>query len=104
MAKGPAPDEIRSGRPRLLLERLLLRDSRGKPSWTVSLAVPSVLAIMAQWAAGGLTLPLGSHLLVVPSVPAADAALLLGLWLAFFGEREYTEKTRQGTGVATEAA
>ncbi len=74
----------------------LLCDSRGKSSWTVTLAVPAVIAITTWFLFGGLdlTVELAArkiHILTATK-SAAEYAAAVGVWLGFFAQREWTEK------------
>jgi hypothetical protein len=71
----------------------LVRDSRGTPSWAHTLAIPSVILTMLKWLTAGfeLDLPRGIHV-ALPAVSASDCAMILGVWLAYLGQREWGEK------------
>lgn len=67
----------------------LLRDSRGTPSWSVTLAIPALIAMTLRFVLGGLTL----FGVTIPVWTANEYALAAGIWLAFFGQREYVSKS-----------
>lgn len=80
----------------MLNRRYLLQDSRGHHSWSLTLAVPSLIAMTLRLVLGGVPIPgLG---VTLPPWTAADYSLVAGVWLIFVGQREHEEKkTRGGT-------
>lgn len=74
----------------------LLNDSRGKKSWSLTLAVPACIAITAWFLVGGLDVTVGSVHVVTATKDASQYALAVGVWLAFFGHRETVEKKLNG--------
>lgn len=77
----------------------LVKDSRGRPSWTLTLAIPAAVLITLRYLLGGVAVDaLGATLTVVSG---AEYALAVGVWLAFFGYREHDEK-RNGRRSPTE--
>lgn len=77
---------------KLLSAFKLIKDSRGAPSWAHSLAVPFTVLTMFKWLLGGLTFVMKTFTITIPPTTASDAAMILGVWLAFLGQREWTEK------------
>lgn len=77
---------LRRWRPRLV------RDSSGKPSWTHTLAVPCAVLTFAKWLAAGVSFKHGDFSIVVPELSASDAVMMLGVWLAFLGQRDWAER------------
>ena len=77
--------------------RLLLRDTKGKPSWTLTIIVPGYVALSLKFLASGLTYPIVGMLPVMSGGEYAAATMvLLGSWVA----REATEKPDAPTGSA----
>jgi hypothetical protein len=82
---------------RLLLRTLarpfrLIKDSGGAPSWTHTLAIPFSVLTMLKWLLGGLTFTIKNVVMAVPVISAGDAAIILGVWLAYLAQRDYAEK------------
>jgi hypothetical protein len=70
-----------------------MRDSRGKTSWTHTLAIPIVILITIKMLAGGidLTIP-GGYRVTTASVLAIDYVEMVKYWIGLFFARETTEK------------
>ena len=67
----------------------LLKDTKGKRSWTLTFVAPGYLALILKFLAGGLTMPIVGIMPVMGGAEfAAAAGALLGIWVA----REATEK------------
>lgn len=81
--------------------RRLLCDSRGHRSWTHTLAIPASILITLWFLSGGIDLQVGPVHIITATKSAAEYALAVGVWLAFLGQREWTEKKfpSQGAGV-----
>ena len=83
--------------------RLLIRDSRGHPSWTHTMAIPAIVGITAWFILGGVDLTVGTVRVAFVVKTAAEYALAVGVWLTFFAQREYISKKnggQLGTGAA----
>ena len=67
----------------------LLRDSRGVPSWTITMVAPGFFALTVKFLIGGLTIPVVG---LMPPMSGMDYAMavvaILGTWVA----REYGDK------------
>jgi hypothetical protein len=84
---------------------LLLRDSRGNPSWSHTLAVPATIGLTGWFLAGGLDVTIGSLHVLTATKSAAEYGIAVGIWLAYLGQREYTEKCKvNGNGKAPNGA
>lgn len=71
------------------MNRWLLEDSRGDPSWTLTLVTPAFVAATVKFLAGGIILgPLGTVPPMTGTEYAAAIVAILGVWVA----REYTDK------------
>jgi len=70
-----------------------LKDSRGKFSWTHTLAIPIVIAVTIKLLISGtdITLPAGYHVLLA-SMSATDYVDIVKYWLGLFVARETTTK------------
>lgn len=69
---------------------MLLRDSRGRKSWTLTITVPGFVLALVKWLIGGFALELHSGFKLSTSyVPGPEAiAVMLGC-LTAFSLREY---------------
>lgn len=76
----------------------LMRDSKGVPSWAHTLSVPFVILTMIRWLIGGIDLTVKALHLIIPAIAASDAALILGVWLAYLGTSQITDKKMNGNG------
>jgi len=81
-----------------LVDGKLLCDSRGRRSWAHTLAVPAAVVITLWFITGGLDITIGSLHVLLATRSAAEYALAVGVWLAFLGQREYTEKKLSAGG------
>lgn len=68
----------------------LIKDSSGRKSWHVTLAVPALIAGTVWFLAGGidLTLPGGIHI-VTATKGGSEYLLFVGPWLSALGWRDY---------------
>jgi hypothetical protein len=88
----------------------LIRDSRGAPSWSHTLAVPASVLITLWFLAGGLDVTVGTVHVITATKAGAEYALALAPWLAYLAQRETVQKRLDATGptptpsVATAAA
>ena len=76
----------------------LIKDSRGRRSWHLTLAIPAVVLLTASFLAGGLDLSVGEFRVILASRSGADYALMLAPFLAAMGWRDYIEKVKCGNG------
>jgi len=69
---------------------MLLKDSCGRKSWHLTLAVPALIAGTAWFLAGGIdiTLPTGHHILTATKT-GSDYLLFVTPWLSALGWRDY---------------
>jgi len=75
----------------------LLRDTRGQPSWTLTLAIPVVLVLTVRMLLGGAEVTLiGWGAVKLSPWAGQDYALAVGVWLGLWAHREYTEKMKNG--------
>lgn len=71
---------------------LMLKDSRGNPSITLTFVTVSLVVVVVKFALAGLTLPgLGE----VPAMSGVDFAAAAGAVLGIWWGREKTEKETQ---------
>ena len=75
----------------------LLRDTKGKPSWTLTMIVPGYGALTMKFLASGLTYPIVGTIPVMSGGEFAAAAMVL---LAAWVTREATEKDDPPAGGA----
>ena len=68
----------------------LLKDSKGNPSWHVTLAVPALIAASVWFLTGGLDLTIGKFHLVLPLRNGSDYLAFAGVWLTALGFRDFT--------------
>lgn len=71
---------------------LLIRDSSGKPSWSYTLAVPSLLAITAWFVTGGFDVTVAGVHVLTATKAGSEYALAITPWLAYLGHRRTTPK------------
>lgn len=77
----------------------LLKDSRGKPSWHVTLALIWTTLFGLWFLAGGLNISIAGLHLITATKSASDYMLAIGPWLCALGFREYLEK-KNGTSAS----
>jgi hypothetical protein len=70
----------------------LIKDSRGNPSWHLTLAIPATIAITLSFLVGGTSLSVGEWNVTFATRSGSDFMLMLAPWLAAMGFREYQEK------------
>jgi hypothetical protein len=75
-----------------MLKLRLIRDSNSKPSWTLSLAVPSTIVITLWFIVGGLDLSIGDVHILTATKSGSDYALAVGVWLTFIAQRGWRNK------------
>jgi hypothetical protein len=77
----------------------LLKDSTGKKSWHLTLAIPNLIIASLWFFCGGidLTLPGGYHI-TTATKSAAEWAMFATPWLAAMGARDWMEKTTKQGG------
>ena len=78
----------------------LIRDSRGKPSWTWTLVLPMTVIITIWFVIGGVDVTVGGVHVITATKSGADYALAVGVWLALVCQRGYTEKVKMNNGGA----
>lgn len=68
----------------------LLKDSSGRKSWHITLAIPALIAGTIWFLAGGidLTMPNGYHILTATKT-GSDYILFVAPWLSALGWRDY---------------
>ena len=78
----------------------LIKDSQGRKSWHLTLAVPALIAGTVWFLAGGvdLTLPGGIHVLTATKT-GSEYLLFVGPWLTALGWRDYL---KSGTVVTSD--
>lgn len=67
----------------------MMKDSRGRESTTLSLVIAAYLPVWVKYAFAGFTLPVVG---AVPPMTATEFATSIGLILAIWLGREWTEK------------
>ncbi len=67
------------------------------------MAVPFSILTMLKWLLGGLVMTVKSVTMTVPTTSAGDAAIILGVWLAYLAQRDYTNKKIASDAVETQA-
>lgn len=72
---------------------MLIKDSYGRKSWHLTLAVPALIAGTVWFLAGAvdLTLPGGIHILTAPRT-GSEYLLFVGPWLTALGWRDYLKQ------------
>lgn len=75
---------------------MLLRDSRGRASWTVTLAVPAIALLVLRYVGGGVEVVVGSVKVAVGALEGLGAAAVLAVFWGAFQTREWVEKTKAG--------
>ena len=75
---------------------MLITDSRGHPSWHLTLAVPAAILITTWFILGGVSLEVVGLKLVIATKSGTDYLAAISPWLAALGFREYVEKTKNG--------
>ena len=70
----------------------LIRDSNSRPSWTLSLAVPSTIAVTIWFIIGGLDVTIGDFHILTATKSGSDYALAVGVWLTFIAQRGWRNK------------
>lgn len=76
----------------------LIKDSRGHPSWHLTLAIPITILITAWFIIGGVSIEIAGLKLVIATKSGTDYLAAITPWLAALGWREYTEKVlKNGT-------
>ena len=71
----------------------LIKDSRGKPSWGFTLAVPALVLGTVWFLVGGIEITLAGVHIKTATKEAADYLLFITPWLTSLGHREWVEKT-----------
>lgn len=76
----------------------LIKDSCGKKSWHLTLAIPALIAGTVWFLAGGIdiTLPGGYHVITATKT-GSEYLLFVSPWLAAMGHRDWLEKTAYGS-------
>ena len=71
----------------------LIRDSRGKASWSHTIAIPIVIGITIKLLASGtdISLPGGIHV-ILASLSGSDYVEMVKYWIGLYIARETTEK------------
>ena len=70
-----------------------LNDSRGKFSWTHTLAIPIVIAVTIKLLVSGINISLpGGYNVILASMTASDYVDIIKYWLGLFLARETTAK------------
>lgn len=75
----------------------LIKDSCGRKSWHLTLAVPALIAGTVWFLMGGIdiTLPTGHHVLTATK-SGSDYLLFVTPWLSALGWRDYINPGRKG--------
>ena len=77
-----------------MIQPRIMRDSRGQPSWTLTMVVPGFFSLTAKFLVGGLTFPVVGLIPLMSGLDyAAAAAAILGVWVT----REYNDKRLEKT-------
>ena len=77
---------------------LLMKDSDGTPSWTITLGVPAVAILTARWLVSGVSVTSGTVTVSITAWTGADYALAVGIWLGFLAQKGWRDR-----GVASES-
>lgn len=78
----------------------LIKDSRGKKSWSWTLAIPALFLFTLRAALSGIDVTVAGLHFTLASVDGLSYAAMCGPWLAYLGQREYVEKVKNGNGEA----
>lgn len=80
-----------------MMQPRIMRDSRGQPSWTLTMVVPGFFALTTKFLVGGLTFPVVGLIPLMSGLDyAAAAAAILGVWVT----REYNDKKLEAVAAA----
>ena len=79
---------------------MLISDSRGHPSWHLTLAVPITILITIWLLAGGLSIEIAGLKIVLATKSGTDYLAAITPWLAALGFREYVEKVKNGNSTS----
>lgn len=74
------------------VKRWLMRDSRGKYSFTHTLAIPIVIAVTLKMLISGTSLSYQGMSLTLSNVTALDYVEIVKYWIGLYAVRETTEK------------
>jgi len=69
-----------------------IHDSRGKTSWTHTLAIPIVILITLKLLLGGIDFTIVGYHIITASMPGSDYVEMVKYWIGLFAIRETTEK------------
>ena len=71
----------------------LIKDSSGRKSWHLTMAIPSLIAGTVWFLAGGIdvTLPNGYHVITATKT-GSEYMLFVAPWLSALGWRDYLKK------------
>ena len=76
----------------------LIKDSQGRKSWHLTLALPALIAGTVWFLVGGIdiTLPMGIHV-VTSTKSGSDYMLYVSPWLSALGWRDYLKSNGTST-------
>ena len=70
----------------------LIKDSKGIPSWSHTLAVPALILMTIRFLLGGFNLVIASHAFLVPVWAASEYVMAAGLWMTFLTTNSVVSK------------
>jgi hypothetical protein len=70
----------------------LIKDSRGKPSWHFTLAVPALVLGTLWFLVGGVDMQVAGVHVTTATKSGSDYLLYITPWLSALGAREWVEK------------
>lgn len=70
----------------------LIKDSCGRKSWHLTLAVPALIAGTVWFLAGGINVEVGSIHITIATKTGSEYLLYVGPWLSALGWRDYLKQ------------
>ena len=70
----------------------LIEDSRGKPSWHFTLAIPALILGTIWFLLGGIDITVMGYHITTATKNGSDYLLFITPWLGAIGAREWIEK------------
>lgn len=71
----------------------LIKDTRGAPSWTMTLSIPIVVLLTIKFLISGISITAPNNWSgAIPAMSGSDYAMATGIWLGFFSLREWRER------------
>ena len=76
------------------LQPRLIRDSSSdrRPSWTLTLGIPTVVLLTLWFVLGGIRVQVGDTIVTTATKSGSDYALALAPWLTFIAQRGWRQR------------